>query len=133
MPDSLFCPHCLSVLQSSPQAMVRCDACRLIVGPGRGLTAEQAKHSDVPISASSGMLRNSAVRENHEPGDPEQVLAALRRAAEQLGCRVERLRLADYQHLSQADTAFPSVAEVLATFPLWKDARAQAGVQTVPD
>ena len=124
-----YCPHCLSALPPSAPAMARCAACRLMVGPGRALTKAQARRSSVPVSASSGLLRNNALRADHAPGDPDQVLSALCRAAEHVGCRVERLRLADYQELCQADPAFPSAAEVLATYPRWKDARVEAGLK----
>ena len=83
------------------------------------------------VGSRSGIIRNAATRSKAPAGDPSTIMAALQHVADGLGVRIERLRLADYDTVAQADDDLPSTGEVLATFPAgWKAAREAAGRQT---
>lgn len=128
------CPHCLlpmsgaSALPHPPTAM-RCPHCRLIIGAGRA-RAEASDDGDARSRGSAaGVLANAARRAQSEPGGVEEIVAALRTSAAQVGCPVERLRMLDYQHHSGGDPELPSLATVLATFSTWKSARGEAALE----
>ena len=131
------CPHCLlpiagAQLPHPPQA-VRCPHCRLIIGQGRARQAAQGEDGDARSRGSAaGVLANAARRAGGEPGDREEVMAALRGVAAEVGCAVDRLRMLDYQEATDSDPALPSLGTVLATFHTWKVARAEAAIVTLP-
>jgi len=129
------CPHCLlrvpggSCLPYPPTAM-RCPNCRLIIGAGRA-RAEASDDGDARSRGSAaGVLANAARRAQSEPGGIEEITAALRKSAIEVGCAVERLRMLDYQHQSERDPAMPGLSAVLATYSTWKAARAVAAERT---
>lgn len=127
MPVTLHCPHCAAALPpSSASTATRCPACRLIVGAGRALTAEQADHRVENVGGRSGTIASAARSSGARSVDADDVHAALQEVACKFGVRVERLRLADYDTACRTHPALPSVGEVLATFGGWKRARAGA-------
>lgn len=99
----------------------RCATCRLVVGAGR------ARNEPDGESRPGGFMANAAKREDAEPVPRELAWAALRDAAELQGCRVERMRMTDYDKHFREGTVDVGVAQILATFDSWKAARAGAG------
>lgn len=125
------CPHCLLRVPGAsclpyPPAAMRCPHCRLIIGAGRA-REEACEDGDARSRGSAaGVLANAARRAQSEPGDVEEITAALRKSAAEVGCAVERLRMLDYQHQAERDQAMPELSAVLATYSTWKAARAAA-------
>lgn len=119
----LLCPHCSARLDEAPSGgPTRCGACRLIVGPGRGVPAPEGE--DVSgVSLASGALANVARRAEVDPIEPQVVTSALRQVAAHLGVRVAELRLVDYRHALAGGVPGPTLAEVMATFGTWRTAR----------
>lgn len=121
-----YCPHCGGELPTHDDRKGgRCPSCRLVVGAGR---ARDQPQDDV---RSGGFMANAARREEAEPVARAEAFVALRAAAAELGCAVERLRMTDYDKAIRGGVAGPSVAQVLATFDTWKLARAAAGAHRV--
>jgi hypothetical protein len=119
----LLCPHCSTPLGDvHPAGPTRCGACRLLVAPGRAVPARRTEDAS-GVGVASGALANVARRAGVPPVDPELVTAALRRAADQLGIRVDGLRLIDYRRTLEQGGAGPTLAEVMATFGTWTTAR----------
>ena len=127
------CPHCLLPIADGkvwpfPQQPMRCPHCRLIVGPGRA-RENTAEDGDARSRGSAaGVLANAARRAGAAAGGKEDVILALRRTADTVGCTVERLRMLDYQHEAERQGDLPSLSSVLATFGTWKSARSAAAV-----
>jgi hypothetical protein len=129
------CPHCLLPVADGeradfpPQAM-RCPHCRLIIGAGRA-RGDATEDGDARSRGSAaGVLANAARRAQSAPGGRDEIGAALRAIADEVGCSVERLRLLDYQHEAEgASPPLPELGVVLATFGTWKAARAAAAVE----
>lgn len=69
-------------------------------------------------------MANAAKRAQAAAVDRGVAVARLLEVAEGLGCRVERLRMRDYDEVVRTHARGPSLAEVLATFDAWKAARA---------
>jgi len=109
---------------------MRCPHCRLIIGAGRA-RAEACDDGDARSRGSAaGVLANAARRAQSEPGGIEEITAALRKSATEMGCAVERLRMLDYQHQWERDQAMPELSAVLATYSTWKAARTAATERT---
>jgi hypothetical protein len=124
-----YCPHCGLPVEEAAGATgpVRCPHCRLLIGTGRAL----AEPSGDPGTkgAAAGVLSRQARRADDGAGEgvPEEVvLDAIRRVAEQLGTRPERLLMVDYQQLADADADIPPLRDVFAHFKSWKRARRMA-------
>ncbi len=56
----------------------------------------------------------------------EDVGAAIRKVAAELGARPERLLMVDYQQQATADPSLPELSDVFAAFGSWKRARREA-------
>ncbi len=127
------CPHCLLPIADGtvwpyPQQPMRCQHCRLIIGPGRA-RENTAEDGDARSRGSAaGVLANAARRAGAAAGGKDDVILALRRTAVTVGCTVERLRMLDYQHEAERQGDLPSLSSVLATFGTWKSARSAAAV-----
>lgn len=118
MASPLYCPHCNSGLGAHDDARGgRCDTCRLVVGAGRARAQPDGE------SRPGGFMANAAKREEAAPVSAEAAWAALAEAAEQAGCRVERMRMTDYDKLVHEGAVDVTVAQILATFDSWKSAR----------
>lgn len=125
---SRLCPHCVApvALDDAAQA-VRCQACRLVIGSGRTITAREAATSGRTVGAAAGALSSRARREAEGAGgDPADTAAALRGVAHRLAIPVDRLRMLDYQCAWIADQRLPSLGQVMGAFGSWKTARAVA-------
>ncbi len=109
-----------------PPAAVRCPHCRLIIGAGRARGAAADDGDARSRGSAAGVLANAARRAQSEPGGVPEIIAALRKAASEVGCAVERLRMLDYQQQAERDQVMPELSAVLATFSTWKSARASA-------
>lgn len=125
-PSAPLCPHCLTPLevQLHPVA-ARCDGCRLVVGAGRTVTAEEAAASGRITSTAANILSARARRETPEtPADPEIAARDVRQVAEAVGVPPDRLRMLEYQAAQRRNPHLASLAHVLAAFGTWKAARA---------
>lgn len=127
MPPSVatdaYCPHCgLPVEANSGPAPTRCPHCRLLIGPGRALSEPSGEPGTK--GAAAGVLSRQARRDNtDEVTDEAEVLEAIRRVAEELGTRPERLLMVDYQQRADSDEGLPPLRDVFAHFRSWKHAR----------
>lgn len=127
------CPHCLLPIGDGrvwpfPEQPTRCQHCRLIIGPGRA-RENTAEDGDARSRGSAaGVLANAARRAGAAAGGKDDVIVALRRTADAVGCTVERLRMLDYQDEAERDGDLPSLSSVLATFGTWKAARSAAAL-----
>lgn len=125
-PMAPLCPHCLApvAVQQRPVA-VRCDCCRLVVGAGRTVTAEEAAASGRITSTAANILSARARRETPDtPADPEIAARDVRQVAEAAGVSPDQLRMLEYQAAWRRNPHLASLAHVLAAFGTWKAARA---------
>ena len=131
MPNA-YCPHCLNVLADTlpwPPAGVRCPQCRLLVGPGRAVDAEDASKRQTATGAAAGFASNAARRDAAEPVEETRVLDAVREVAARRQVVINQLRMLDYDARAREDPALPTLAEVLATCGTWKRTRALAEIR----
>jgi hypothetical protein len=129
-----YCPHCGLVVEHAtgsawPSEPTRCPHCRLLIGVARGRDEPGADPG--AKGAAAGVLSRQARRDEgaSEPPDPDaadEILAAIRAVAGELGTRPERLLMIDYQQRAQADPAVPPLRDVFAHFQSWKRARQRA-------
>lgn len=123
-----YCPHCgLAVEQEAgptwPQAPVRCPHCRLLIGVGRARPEPGGEPGTK--GAAAGVLSRQARRDEDNGGgaSEDDVLEAIRRVADDLGTRPERLLMVDYQQRADTDAEIPPLRDVFAHFRSWKRAR----------
>lgn len=134
MPQSVateaFCPHCgLPVEAMVGPGPTRCPHCRLLIGPGRALSEPSGEPGTK--GAAAGVLSRQARRDTtEEVADETDVLDAIRRVAEELGTRPERLLMVDYQQRADSDGDLPPLRDVFAHFRSWKRARRVAADRT---
>ena len=57
---------------------------------------------------------------------PKSVCRAIRRVAEDLGARPERLLMVDYQQRASDDDSLPTLSDVFGAYGSWKRARRAA-------
>lgn len=124
-----YCPHCLLALatdvpENFPPRPMRCPHCRLAVAAGRARV--DVEHAAGSSGSAAGVLASAARREHGDVVSAEQVATALRRAADELGVSVARLRMLDYQRVSAADTSLPGLGSVIDCCGSWKRARLMA-------
>ena len=126
-----YCPHCFLLVESGvdgpwPPQPSRCPHCRLMIGPGRARPTSEATPGARGTAA--GVFAHRA--KNHTASDmdasPEDVRAAIRTVAEELGSRPERLLMVDYQQRAATDEELPDLDDVFAAFGSWKQARRAA-------
>jgi len=126
-----FCPHCFLLVDQHvvgewPEHPVRCPHCRLLIGPGRG--RETADANPGARGSAAGVFAHQAKREDGDNVSKEEVLKAIRKVAEGLGSRPERLLMVDYQQQATADNSLPTLSDVFSAFGSWKRARREAAV-----
>ena len=129
-----YCPHCHLLVQRRvagpwPPEPTRCPHCQLLIGAGRS----RSKPSGDPGAkgTAAGVFSRQAKRDDGEVGSsPEGVLDAIRRVAEELAERPERLLMVDYQQRAATDPEIPPLRDVFASFGSWKRARRQAADET---
>jgi hypothetical protein len=126
-----YCPHCFLLVEKNvtddwPAAAIRCPHCRLLIGPGRGRPTADA--SPGARGSAAGVFAHQAKREDGDDVSLDEVRAAIRRVAEELGSRPERLLMVDYQQRVTADDSLPSLSDVFSAFGSWKRARREAAL-----
>jgi hypothetical protein len=127
MPPSVatdaYCPHCGLPVEAKPGPQpTRCPHCRLLIGAGR--TRSEPGGEPGTKGAAAGVLSRQARRDDGEDvAGAAEVLNAIRRVADDLGTRPERLLMVDYQQCSDTDDDVPPLRDVFAHFRSWKRAR----------
>jgi HNH endonuclease len=126
-----YCPHCFllveqNVPQDWPEKAVRCPHCRLLIGPGRGRPTSEA--SPGARGSAAGVFAHQAKREDGDNVSQDEIREAIRRVAEELGSRPERLLMVDYQQRASGDDSLPTLSDVFSAFGSWKRARREAAV-----
>jgi hypothetical protein len=126
-----YCPHCFLLVEQDvgenwPQAALRCPHCRLLIGPGRGRPTADA--SPGARGSAAGVFAHQAKREDGEDVSQDVIRDAIRRVAEELGSRPERLLMVDYQQRATGDDSLPTLSDVFSAFGSWKRARREAAV-----
>jgi len=125
-----YCPHCQLLVESAadarwPPTALRCPHCHLLIGAGRGQS--QPSGDSGAKGAAAGVFAREARRAGGRSGaTPEEVASSIRKVAELLGERPERLLMVDYQQMASADPELPSLSDVFAAYGGWKAARRQA-------
>ena len=124
-----YCPHCFLLIESGveedwPSQPTRCPHCRLLVGQGRA--KQTADASPGARGTAAGVFAHRAKRDDKDPASAEDVCAAIRTVAEELGSRPERLLMVDYQQHASGDPSLPELSDVFAVFGSWKRARREA-------
>ena len=125
-----YCPHCHLLIEKRvgrrwPREPMRCPHCRLLVGVGRARPTAAADPG--ARGSAAGMFAHEAKRSGGERDtSKDEIASAIRRAAEQLGARPERLLMVDYQQRASDDDSLPALGEVFAAYGSWKRARRAA-------
>jgi hypothetical protein len=125
-----YCPHCFLLIESDvapdwPPQPTRCPHCRLLVGEGRAKDNPDANPGARGTAA--GVFAHRAKRDDEgDPASPEDVCAAIRTVASDLGARPERLLMVDYQQAASTEPSLPNLSDVFAAFGSWKRARREA-------
>ena len=134
---SAFCPHCHLLVERGvktpwPAMPVRCPHCQLVIGAGRSNSEQSAERG--ARGAAAGIFSNQAKRDGENANErrrpPDEVLAAIRSAAQTVGERPQRLLMVDYHQIAVVDPGVPPLSDVIAAFGSWKNARRQASEST---
>src|SRR6476469_2928336 len=126
-----YCPHCFllveqNVAENWPEHAVRCPHCRLLIGPGRARPTAEANPG--ARGSAAGVFADQAKREDGDDVSQDEVREAIRRVAEELGSRPERLLMVDYQQRASGDDSLPTLSDVFSAFGSWKRARREAAL-----
>jgi hypothetical protein len=126
-----YCPHCFLLVEKEvpenwPQHATRCPHCRLLIGPGRARPTAEANPG--ARGSAAGVFAHQAKREDGDDVSQDEVRDAIRRVAEELGSRPERLLMVDYQQRASADDSLPTLSDVFSAFGSWKRARREAAL-----
>jgi hypothetical protein len=129
--NEAYCPHCFLLVEQSvpenwPQHATRCPHCRLLIGPGRARPTAEANPG--ARGSAAGVFAHQAKREDGDDVSQDEIRNAIRRVAEELGSRPERLLMVDYQQRASADNSLPTLSDVFSAFGSWKRARREAAV-----
>lgn len=129
--NEAYCPHCFLLVEQNvpdnwPPSATRCPHCRLLIGPGRGRPTADA--SPGARGSAAGVFAHQAKREDGEDVSQDEIRNAIRKVAEELGSRPERLLMVDYQQRASADDSLPTLSDVFSAFGSWKRARREAAV-----
>ena len=124
-----YCPHCFLLVEGDapkdwPPRPTRCPHCRLLIGAGRSKASPDANPGARGTAA--GVFAHRAKRDDSETASPEDVCAAIRTVAHEIGARPERLLMVDYQQHASADPSLPELGDVFAAYGSWKRARREA-------
>ncbi|HEX6460521.1 MAG TPA: hypothetical protein VF032_16505 [Thermoleophilaceae bacterium] len=95
-----------------------------MIGVGRARPTPAANPGARGTAA--GVFAHQAKRQDESDVSPDEVRAAIRTVAEQLGSRPERLLMVDYQQKASLDKSLPELSDVFAAFGSWKRARREA-------
>lgn len=126
-----YCPHCHLLIEKKvgegdwPEEPLRCPHCRLLVGAGRARPEPSAEPG--ARGSAAGVFAHEAKRSG-TGGDAtkDEVCQAIRRVAEEVGSRPERLLMVDYQQHASDDDDLPTLSDVFAAYGSWKRARRAA-------
>ena len=126
-----YCPHCFLLVEHEvkgewPEHPVRCPHCRLLIGPGRGRETPEANPG--ARGSAAGVFAHQAKREDGDNVSKDEVREAIRKVAEELGSRPERLLMVDYQQQATGNDSLPTLSDVFSAFGSWKRARREAAV-----
>ena len=125
-----YCPHCHLLIEKEtargwPPEPLRCPHCRLLIGAGRARPTPAAEPG--ARGSAAGVFAHEAKRaEGEANASSDEVCAAIRQVAEELGSRPERLLMVDYQQRASDDDKLPALSDVFASFGSWKRARRAA-------
>ena len=125
-----YCPHCHLLIEKRvgkdwPEEPQRCPHCRLLVGAGRARPTPAAEPG--ARGSAAGVFAHEAKRAGAEGSvSNEEVCAAIRVVAEEVGSRPERLLMVDYQQRASDDDSLPALGDVFAAYGSWKRARRAA-------
>jgi len=125
-----YCPHCHLLIEKRvgkdwPDEPQRCPHCRLLVGAGRARPTPAAEPG--ARGSAAGVFAHEAKRAGAEGSvSNEEVCAAIREVAEEVGSRPERLLMVDYQQRASDDDSLPALGDVFAAYGSWKRARRAA-------
>jgi HNH endonuclease len=125
-----YCPHCHLLIEKQvvsdwPPAPLQCPHCRLLVGVGRARPTPVAEPG--ARGSAAGVFAHEAKRtEGEAEASSDEVCEAIRRVADELGSRPERLLMVDYQQRASGDDSLPALRDVFASFGSWKRARRAA-------
>jgi hypothetical protein len=126
-----YCPHCFLLVEQDvpndwPTQATRCPHCRLLIGPGRARPTAEANPG--ARGSAAGVFAHQAKREDGDDVSQDEIRGAIRRVAEALGSRPERLLMVDYQQRASADNSLPTLSDVFSAFGSWKRARREAAL-----
>lgn len=129
--NEAYCPHCFLLVEQNvapdwPPSAQRCPHCRLLIGRGRGRPTADANPG--ARGSAAGVFAHQAKREDGEDVSQDEIRDAIRRVAEELGSRPERLLMVDYQQRATVDDSLPTLSDVFSAFGSWKRARREAAV-----
>jgi hypothetical protein len=129
--NEAYCPHCFLLVEQNvpdewPHEALRCPHCRLLIGPGRGRPTAAANPG--ARGSAAGVFAHQAKREDSDDVSQDAVREAIRRVANDLGSRPERLLMVDYQQRATADDTLPTLSDVFSAFGSWKRARREAAI-----
>jgi hypothetical protein len=125
-----YCPHCHLLIErkvdeSWPPEPMRCPHCRLLVGVGRSRPTAAAEPG--ARGSAAGVFAHEAKRSGGETDASNgEICEAIRRVADRLGARPERLLMVDYQQCASDDESLPALSEVFGAYGSWKRARRAA-------
>jgi Homing endonuclease associated repeat len=126
-----YCPHCFLLVEQNvaeywPVKATRCPHCRLLIGPGRARPTAAANPG--ARGSAAGVFAHQAKREDGDDVSQDEIRSAIRRVADELGARPERLLMVDYQQRASGDPSLPTLSDVFSAFGSWKRARREAAV-----
>jgi hypothetical protein len=125
-----YCPHCHLLIERRvgedwPREPMRCPHCRLLVGVGRARPTSEAEPG--ARGSAAGVFAHEAKRSGgDQDASNAEICDAIRRVADQLGARPERLLMVDYQQQASDNSDLPSLGEVFGAYGSWKRARRAA-------
>lgn len=125
-----YCPHCHLLVETDaelpwPPAPLNCPHCRLLIAAGRARA--DAPQQAGARGAAAGVFSSRAKRQPEGPAvGRDEIVAGIRRVAELVGERPERLLMIDYQQRCAASPDLPPLSDVLAAYGSWKSARRAA-------
>ena len=125
-----YCPHCHLLIERRagddwPSEPMRCPHCRLLVGQGRARPTPAAEPG--ARGSAAGVFAHEAKRAGGDGStSAKSVKDAIRRVADELGARPERLLMVDYQQRASDDESLPTLSDVFGAYGSWKRARRAA-------
>jgi hypothetical protein len=129
-----YCPHCHLLIDRKvgeewPPDPLRCPHCRLLVGAGRARPTPAAEPG--ARGSAAGVFAHEAKRSGKDrEASSGDICKAIRKVADEMGARPERLLMVDYQQRASDDAKLPALSDVFAAFGSWKRARRAAAASS---